>query len=161
VATFLLNEKRSDITKMEARLKVNLVLIPNKHLETPHHHIERLRHDDPRLEEVKTSFELTDAPSTEMTWAPRDPEVKARPEALVKGITPSQPAPIASPAAAPAAAAPAPGFSLSGLFKRLFGWLGGSTPPAPVEVKAEPKRGNGATRGKRGQDGQERRGDRH
>ncbi|WP_249292742.1 Rne/Rng family ribonuclease, partial [Achromobacter ruhlandii] len=61
VATYLLNEKRADITKMEARLKVNLVLIPNKHLETPHHHIERLRHDDPRLEEVKTSFELVEA----------------------------------------------------------------------------------------------------
>src|SRR5690606_33460594 len=119
VATFLLNEKRADIAKMEARLKVNLVLIPNKHLETPHHHIERLRHDDPRLEEVKTSFELAEAPSTDMAWAPRDQEVKARPEALVKGITPSQPAPVSTaPAAAPAASG---GFG--GLFKRLVGWL--------------------------------------
>ncbi|MCD0503761.1 Rne/Rng family ribonuclease, partial [Bordetella petrii] len=106
VATFLLNEKRADIAKMEARLKVNLVLIPNKHLETPHHHIERLRHDDPRLEEVKTSFELAEAPSTDMAWAPRDQEVKARPEALVKGITPAQPAPVAP---TPAPAAPAAG----------------------------------------------------
>lgn len=92
VATFLLNEKRADITKMEARLKVNLVLIPNKHLETPHHHIERLRHDDPRLEETKTSFELAEAPATDLTWQPREHEIKARPEALVKGITPAQPA---------------------------------------------------------------------
>ncbi|CAM4362907.1 Ribonuclease E [Bordetella tumbae] len=157
VATFLLNEKRSDITKIEARLKVNLVLIPNKHLETPHHHIERLRHDDPRLEEVKTSFELTEAPSTDVTWAPKDQEIKARPEALVKGITPSQPAPVSTPAAAPAAASS--GFSLGNLFKRLFGWLSGSPTPAPTETKDEPKRGNQA-RGKRGQDGQERRGDR-
>ncbi|CCN17408.1 ribonuclease E [Bordetella bronchiseptica MO211] len=110
VATFLLNEKRADITKMEARLKVNLVLIPNKHLETPHHHIERLRHDDPRLEETKTSFELAEAPATDLTWQPREHEIKARPEALVKGITPAQPAPVSTPAPAkaPAAAAGAP-----------------------------------------------------
>ncbi|CAM3953792.1 Rne/Rng family ribonuclease [Bordetella tumulicola] len=158
VATFLLNEKRADITKMEARLKVNMVLIPNKHLETPHHHIERLRHDDPRLEEVKTSFDLAEAPSTDMAWTPTDQEVKTRPEALVKGITPSQPAPVS---AAPAAAPVSSGFSLGNLFKRLVGWLSGSTPPAaPVETKEEPKR-NGASRGKRGHDGQERRGDRH
>src|SRR5690606_23589304 len=160
VATFLLNEKRADIAKMEARLKVNLVLIPNKHLETPHHHIERLRHDDPRLEDVKTSFELVDAPSTDMAWAPRDPEVKARPEALVKGITPSQPAPVSAPAAesAPAPAQTAGG-GLGGLFKRLVNWLGGSAAPAAPAASEEPKRGG--PRGKRGHDGQERRGERH
>jgi len=96
VATFLLNEKRTDITKMEARLKVNLLLIPNKHIETPHHVIERLRHDDPRLEDVKASFELIDAPTTDLSWAPKNEEIKAKPEALVKGITPSQPAPAAA-----------------------------------------------------------------
>ena len=49
VATYLLNEKRGEITKMEARLKVEMVLIPNKHIETPHYGLERLRHDDERL----------------------------------------------------------------------------------------------------------------
>ena len=130
VATFLLNEKRSDITKIESRLKVNLILIPNRHLETPHHHIERLRHDDPRLEDVKTSFELVDAPSTDMSWAPKEQEVKAKPEALVKGITPAQPAPVSSTPAKKADASEAsPGF-----FKRLFGWLSGSS---SSEKKAE------------------------
>src|SRR2546429_627981 len=33
VATFLLNEKRADIHSIEARLKVNVVLIPNTHLD--------------------------------------------------------------------------------------------------------------------------------
>ena len=116
VATFLLNEKRSDITKIEARLKVNLILIPNRHLETPHHHIERLRHDDPRLEDIKTSFDLVDAPSTDMSWAPKEQEVKAKPEALVKGITPSQPAPISSASAKKASASTesSPGLSQAG-----------------------------------------------
>ncbi len=135
VATFLLNEKRADITKIEARLKVNLILIPNKHLETPHHHIERLRHDDPRLEDIKTSFELVDAPSTDMSWAPKEQEIKAKPEALVKGITPSQPAPVSAPA--PAAAPEASkAESQPGFFKRLMGWLTGSSESKPVAATA-------------------------
>lgn len=167
VATYLLNEKRADITKMEARLKVNLVLIPNKHLETPHHHIERLRHDDPRLEEVKTSFELVEAPATDAPWQPRESEIKARPEALVKGITPSQPAPVSAPAPAPAPAA-APARSGGGLLKRLFGWLTGNsepakTAPAAAQEETGAKRAASPARGKgRGaHDGQERRGERH
>ncbi|KAA5918743.1 Rne/Rng family ribonuclease [Achromobacter xylosoxidans] len=167
VATYLLNEKRADITKMEARLKVNLVLIPNKHLETPHHHIERLRHDDPRLEEVKTSFELVEAPATDAPWQPRESEIKARPEALVKGITPSQPAPVSTPAPAPASAA-APVQSGGGLLKRLFGWLTGNsepakTAPAAAQEETSAKRAASPARGKgRGaHDGQERRGERH
>ncbi|NLJ62445.1 MAG: Rne/Rng family ribonuclease, partial [Alcaligenaceae bacterium] len=56
VATYLLNEKRNDITKIESRLNVSLTLIPNKGLETPHHIIERLRHDDPRLEDLRSSY---------------------------------------------------------------------------------------------------------
>ncbi|AZW32112.1 ribonuclease E/G family protein [Bordetella bronchiseptica GA96-01] len=161
VATFLLNEKRADITKMEARLKVNLVLIPNKHLETPHHHIERLRHDDPRLEETKTSFELAEAPATDLTWQPREHEIKARPEALVKGITPAQPAPVSTPAPAkaPAAAAAAQG-GLGGWFKRLTSWLGGSAEPAKTETKSEDEK-RGANRARRAHDGQDRRGERH
>nr|WP_315132399.1 Rne/Rng family ribonuclease [Achromobacter marplatensis] len=167
VATYLLNEKRADITKMEARLKVNLMLIPNKHLETPHHHIERLRHDDPRLEELKTSFELVEAPATDAPWQPRESEIKARPEALVKGITPSQPAPVSTPAAPVAApAAPAAAGGLGGLFKRLVGWLTGNADtakPAPAAQEDSAKRaasGRGG-KGRSGHDGQERRGERH
>ncbi len=167
VATYLLNEKRADITKMEARLKVNLMLIPNKHLETPHHHIERLRHDDPRLEELKTSFELVEAPATDAPWQPRESEIKARPEALVKGITPSQPAPVSTPAAPVAVpAAPAAAGGLGGLFKRLVGWLTGNADtakPAPAAQEDSAKRaasGRGG-KGRSGHDGQERRGERH
>ncbi|MBP6020377.1 MAG: ribonuclease E/G, partial [Burkholderiaceae bacterium] len=157
VATFLLNEKRSDITKIESRLKVNLVLIPNKNLETPHHHIERLRHDDPRLEEIKTSFELVQAADQQLTWAPnRAQETKAHPEALVKGITPSQPAPVHTPtakAAAPvSAAATGPG-----LIKRLINWLtGASTAAQPEPVAASKPQSNNRGRNSRHPEHRER-----
>ncbi|GAA5234107.1 Rne/Rng family ribonuclease [Verticiella sediminum] len=137
VATFLLNEKRGDIAKLEARLKVNVVLIPNKHLETPHHHLERLRHDDPRLEEAKSSFELVEAPSTIMDWVPPGADVKVKPEALVKGITPSQPAPTPSQPVPAAAAAAAPAIMErppKSFLRRLASWLGLESAPAPVEA---------------------------
>jgi ribonuclease E len=138
VATFLLNEKRADITKIESRLKVNLVLIPNKNLETPHHHIERLRHDDPRLEETKTSFELVTEPEQQVVWSPnRAQEARTRPEALVKGINPAQPAPVSStPPTAAKAASPASATAATGLFKRIINWLTGT--PATPSTEAEP-----------------------
>jgi len=154
VAAFLLNEKRADIAKMEARMKVSLVLIPNKHLETPHHHIERLRHDDPRLENIKASFELIPPPDTNQTWSPKEQEVKAKPEALVKGITPAQPAPMTAAAAASSSATSVPvasrsslsagagaGAGLGGFFKRISHWLGSRR-----TVDAAPSDANRATR---------------
>ena len=47
VATYLLNEKRVDVARIEARHKVRIVVIPNRHLETPAYEVVRLRHDHP------------------------------------------------------------------------------------------------------------------
>ena len=140
VATFLLNEKRNDITKIESRLKVNLVLIPNKNLETPHHHIERLRHDDPRLESPASSLELVQTPDTDVIWQPgKAQEAKARPEAIVKSITHAQPAPVipeAKTVQTPTAAKVTPS-SGPGLLKRLMNWLTGSGNVTPASEPAQ------------------------
>jgi ribonuclease E len=45
-AAFLLNEKRSVIERIENRLKVGIVILPSKHLETPAYNIERIRERD-------------------------------------------------------------------------------------------------------------------
>jgi ribonuclease E len=42
-ATFLLNEKRSTIEQIEQRLKVSIIVLPSRHLETPAYDIERLK----------------------------------------------------------------------------------------------------------------------
>jgi len=174
VATFLLNEKRSDITKMEARLKVNLMLIPNKHIETPHHIIERLRHDDPRLEDAKSSFDLLEAPPSNLAWAPKELDAKIKPEALVKGVTPSQPAPISTPRPARVVEAGKQSAeqladSAGGLFKTISSWISKlfeSTPekpavtePASKDDTRRPSRGNNSQRNRRGRS-DNRRGDR-
>ncbi len=46
VATFLLNEKRSDVARIEERQEIELLLIPNANLETPHFEVQRLREQD-------------------------------------------------------------------------------------------------------------------
>ena len=46
VATFLLNEKRQDITGIEERQGVSVLTIPNQNLETPHYEVERVRDQD-------------------------------------------------------------------------------------------------------------------
>ncbi len=94
VASFLLNEKRNEIQKLEARLKVNIVLVPNQHLETPHYKVQRLKHDElNEMEHVPASYELVEQPEEPKLGAEAEP-VKERQEAVVKAITPAQPAPL-------------------------------------------------------------------
>ena len=100
VATFLLNEKRNDITNLEARHRVPVVLIPNTHLETPHYHIERLRQDDARLDETKASYnrvediEITEAddPYAQKSQEDKPPRPKQVP--VIKNVLPRDPAPV-------------------------------------------------------------------
>jgi ribonuclease E len=144
VASFLLNEKRPEIQKLEARLKVNIVMVPNAHLETPHYKVQRLKHDELNaMEHVPASYELVEAPEE-----PKSPEAAAaerreRPEAAVKTIVPEQPAPHVpetqvqpargeAPRPAPAAAAVAPA---TGFLGRILGWLR-SEKPATVAAPA-------------------------
>src|SRR6476646_3380826 len=95
VAAFLLNEKRGEILKIETRHRVSVVLIPNKHLETPHYKLERLKHDDARLEDVQASYHMAEEAETDIGYGKRQKEeIKPRQEAMVKSITPDQPAPI-------------------------------------------------------------------
>jgi ribonuclease E len=148
VATFLLNEKRVDIAKLEARMKVNVLLVPNKHIETPHYTLERLRHDDPRLEDMGASYTLPDAPEQQdvLFGNAKEKDEKPRQVAMVKGITPAQPVPARPPTPAPVASAPAPAAATRtyapvqekpGFFSRLFGFFR-SEPQAAAPASAAP-----------------------
>lgn len=95
VATFLLNEKRADIHKVEQRMGVEVVLIPNVHMETPNYNITRVRHDDVTEETSRASYKMVEMPTEPSVIANAAEAAKAsRPEAAVKGITPAAPAPI-------------------------------------------------------------------
>ena len=185
VTSFLLNEKRTEITKIELKQRVTVLLVPNKHLETPNYKLERLRHDDPRLENIQASYTMIEEPEDDVGITRRE-KTKAKQEPVIKGVLPDQPAPVAQPKAEPVAAAPAapavaslpapvqPGAAAApvksggfvGFIKRLFG-LGDSAAPvqapvvveAPVVAPAEPAKED---KGRGRRDGQRRggRGDR-
>src|SRR5476651_1369442 len=69
VATYLLNEKRAEFHSIESRLKVNVVLIPNIHLETPNYTITRLKHEELNQADISP-------PSYEMVVVPEKAEAK-------------------------------------------------------------------------------------
>jgi ribonuclease E len=113
VVSFLLNEKRTEITKIELKQRVTVLLVPNKHLDTPNYKLERLRHDDPRLENLQASYTMIEEPDEEVGITRRE-KAKPRQEPLIKGVLPDQPAPLPEPKPVPvvpvavAVAAPAP-----------------------------------------------------
>lgn len=152
VATFLLNEKRNDITKLEARHRVPIVLIPNTKLETPHYHIERLRQDDERLEDTTPSFNRAEdvAQVADDPYALKSQEDKPqRPKQVpvIKNVLPRDPAPVhpqkdEEPKAEPGKSAQLqPVTQEKGLFSRIMSFLFGNKDEKKEEEKKseEPK----------------------
>src|SRR5450830_1927816 len=135
VATFLLNEKRADIHAIEQRMGVEVVLIPNIHLETPNYNIVRIKHDDVTEETSRASYKLVEMPA-ETTYIPNaaDEAKAVRPVAAVRGITPAAPAPIVAEKAA-AEVAPAPKLSLMARIKKFFGASSSSIEVTKTEAK--------------------------
>jgi len=141
VATFLLNEKRADIHSIEARLKVNVVLIPNTNLETPNYKVERLRHDDlNQADALPASYNLVTAPVEEEAKLPAAQEAARPPrqQAAVQGVTPERPAPASTPQIRPQV--PRPAERQPGIIDRLFGWFKAESPaPSSSQPAAAPR----------------------
>ena len=138
VAAFLLNEKRGEIMKVENRHKVEIVLIPNTHLETPHYKLERIKHDDPRLEEPQVSYKLAEQVDDDMSFAKRQKEpVKPVQEAMVKNI------PEGTPAAPVVDRKPAE--EEKGFFSKLLGIFGIGKEETPAEPVEKPSKNNART----------------
>lgn len=151
VTSFLLNEKRTEITKIELKQRVTVLLVPNKHLETPNYRLERLRQDDPRLENYRASYTMIEEPDDEVGITRRE-KAKAKQEPVIKGVLPDQPAPPPPPAppvpaptpavqaAAPVRAPePAAGSGFLGWVKKLFGSAAPTPSPTPVQAMPAPQ----------------------
>ena len=147
VATFLLNEKRADIHRIESRLKVGVTLIPNPHLETPNYSINRLRQDDMNNDVLQASYKLVEKPSEEKPLTTAQEQQKAtRAQAVVQGVTPMQPAPMQAEVAQPS------------LFGKLFGWLKSLGEEEQPKAKPAASRPRNAPRGERPEGNGKRRG---
>ena len=170
VASFLLNEKRSEISKIEMKQRINVLLVPNKTLETPNYRLERLKHDDPRLDNIEASYKMAEEIEDPTLVTRRSQEKHNKQEPIIKGVLPDAPAPVAQPkpvAATPAAPAatvapkPAPQPVMAAAApaeKGFFGWIKGlfgnaeAPTAAPAASAQKPATGTGEAR-REGRDG--------
>jgi len=115
VATFLLNEKRQDITRIEERQKVAVLLIPNQNLETPHYEVERVRDQDAASFGQRESYEMVKAVENQpVDHAQLEAPVAEQP--LVKELARNNP----KPAVRKTSADRGPGL-LKKIFQAIFG----------------------------------------
>jgi ribonuclease E len=166
VATFLINEKREWLHELEAKTKAEVILVPNKYMDTPAYEIRRLRDDEVPVDEVRpNSYQLAQQPTVNVDAIANRAEQKiVAPQAAVTTIVPAAPAPIAieSVAAAPQIAPERVGIFVA-IWRFFFGGAGSnveatpvvSTPPARRPERSDrPQRGrhdrNDRSRGPRG-----------
>ncbi|MCX7054475.1 MAG: ribonuclease E/G, partial [Proteobacteria bacterium] len=161
VATYLMNEKRDWLHDIEARSHVDIVLVPNKYLETPSYELRRVRDDEMDLPEnsvishhmaVEPKIDLDAIASAEEEKAPT-PQQPA-----VTTIIPSTPAPPAAPevvaapvaiAAAPVAvAAPAYG-PRDNVLVRMWRWFAGDKRAPEPQPAPSANIGRGGKEGER------------
>ncbi len=146
VASFLLNEKRTEIAKIELKQRINVLMVPNKTLETPNYKLERLKHDDPRLDHIEASYKMADTieDPTSVTRRSQEPTNKQTP--VIKGVLPDAPAPQAAPrpqappkAAAPARTAPVAPAPAPAAQQGFFSWVKSLfAAPAPASTDSKP-----------------------
>jgi ribonuclease E len=97
VATFLLNEKRRSILDIEQRQNVDVILLPNEHMETPDYRIERLRTQDMgRIAKDQASYEIIAATEADTPAYARPREPGRLEDPAVKQLAPAAPAPTPS-----------------------------------------------------------------
>lgn len=157
VATYLMNEKREGVRRIEQRNGVQVYVIPNEHLETPNYEVIRIRIDE-EIEDV--SYNLTKVPEhTTKLYQPASEAVKEKPAvsalSMAQTAAPApQPKTVVAEVAAPVANSP-------GLFSRLGSWLSGLfAAPAAEKPADKPKEKSAARpeqRGDRGERGDGRR----
>jgi len=93
-ATFLLNEKRQVISEIEERVDVQVVIIPNPDLETPHYQVQRIRLSDTEYNvNKKASYLLKDEDKVEDAAEIITDRTPRREEPAIKQIQHNTPVP--------------------------------------------------------------------
>lgn len=132
VATFLLNEKRDAVTEIEQRHRVQILLVPNRTMETPHYSVQRVRADDDSADDSSYLLATDETPE-----AGAPPAAIERPRAEAPAVSAlsvnTEPAPTITeaaekPAAAkrdarPAPAQPSPAATTDGGVRGFFRWM--------------------------------------
>lgn len=129
VATYILNEKRKAVRQLEERNNVQILVLPNVNLTTPHFEINRRRSED-ALTDISYKLELTESVEAKQESAAAAAPVK-REEPALQGM-----------AAPPQAPAPAPKVeSTPSVFTQFIAWLTALFAPKPAPANKGKGRG--------------------
>jgi ribonuclease E len=161
VATYLMNEKREWMRTLEDKSAVDLMIVPNPHIQTPEYSIKRVRTDEVELPENKVlSYKMPERPQVADPTGTRDVKPVLEPAAVIP-TAPATAAPVVVhvpvPVKEPAAAVKAHPVNL-GFWSRLVYLFTGSAPAAKAAEQA-PARSEPRRDGHR--DGNRDRGDRN
>ena len=140
VATYLLNEKRNWVQSLESRNQMQVVLVANPALETPHYDVRRVRDDQTDLpENTGASYELAEA--------------EAEPETAQAILERKQIEPAAIAVLKPSTPAPKREKESKGFFAAIAS-LFSSEKKKPAQKKAQPRRRKSESRDSRSRSGQ-------
>lgn len=109
IATFIINEKRGMVSDIEKRHNIEVLIIPNPNLESPHYNIKRLTQSDLGKGHPQASYALVEKSDSNTVYKKTE-ETQLEEKPAVVHI-PSQPAPPTKKEAS------------AGLIKRLIGSL--------------------------------------
>jgi ribonuclease E len=155
VATFLINEKREWLHRLESQREAAIVLVPDPNMQTPNYSIRRVRDDEMALpENAAVSYQIAHQGPVELDFKSQAEKHPPAAPPAVQAIAPAAPAPAP---VAPVAREPAgPGFwaRLVALFR------GGAGEPAKAESRSAPSRREEHRPGRHGHDRHEERGGR-
>jgi ribonuclease E len=156
VGTFLLNEKRHALDEIEIACKVRVVVIPNPNMETPHYEIRRIRRADrEEYEDATPSYELASNTNEEdVAEILTDITPPARPQAVVRDVEPTSPAPVRAPKPQETPAETIASEAQPSFVRRLWGALFGESTPKQAsaeetETKEEKSQGSRNNRSRR------------
>jgi ribonuclease E len=145
VGTFLLNEKRTAISQIEARHNARVVILPNADMVTPHYQVTRLRDDEIDNTELSFNIKLINEDAIEEAQDAKA-ALPSTAKAAISQITPLG-APLEAPASRPepvAAANVEPG--IVGKLMSFFGNLFKAEAPAKEEASTQTKPQQGRNR---------------
>ena len=137
IATFLLNEKRNEISNIENRNSIEVTILPDVNLETPHFTVNRIRNQDDEKSEFSHELlgnlsKVTDETDISIE-GPND-----LPKPAVKTLIPNTPAPINKHKKIATDTSP-------GIVKRLWSSVFGTTSAEPIKENNDVQENMSAT----------------
>jgi ribonuclease E len=141
VATYLMNEKRDWLNGIETKSGAQVVLVPNKYMETPAYEIRRVRDDEAGLPEnsgVSHQIPVVPQPSLNEGVKQQEPPAPPTPAVVAASIASIPPPPTIAMETTIAPVKPPAPVEQIGIFVRFWRFLFGGAGAAPQPAAAAP-----------------------